>query len=127
MSSKSVKTDNASVSLWANGKKLATFSSALTKLEGQTVDLGPSDPTRINTGNLMLHPFGQYFASSVVTPYPTWLPSPGQINILLNILWAIKQLLDSMDERSEVTARLGAKVVRRTQVVDYSSMLPEDV
>lgn len=109
--------------VYAAGERVASISSSHTRLDSASVNLGPSDVGRIMSGAWQMNPVSAVLPSSIVTPNTTWLPYVGEVNILLNIVWVIRQYMEGLKDSS---GRPRAnRAIKIQQVVDFNAMLPE--
>lgn len=127
---KPVKGTPDGVDFFSSNAKVGTLSQQSSRIGGETVRFDAPDPTHVYMGGWTGHPFTTYLPSDTVTPHTVWLPIPPEIGAIGSILWAIKSMLDSLEEdwdhnhphRPGTITRL-----EKTQIFDYNVRLPENV
>lgn len=113
-----------------NGQMRVALAKGMTKFTAPSIQLGADDPGRIFTGNEQMNPLGRYIPSTVVSPQPTWIPVTPEVNIAVNMIFAILAAVDDLEEATGSSYNLGAgrtKRIKSFQILNFEDLLPENV
>jgi len=130
MAAKPLRTDGFTVELYDQNEKLATFSKDVSRLGGDSVQFQTQDFGRMEVGGRQGNPMSQYLPSDVVTPHTVWLTINPLANFALNLIWAVKEVMDALEsdeEDAETRARVSPRTKDVYQIVDFNEFLPEEV
>lgn len=120
------KSNDQSAEIFVGDQKLLSVSENQSRLGGATTQV-EAEPSNFLAGLYQGNPVSQYIPSDIVTPHTVWLDVNPALSIIANVIWAIKEAIDQVEEESEQARNRGVKKITRFQIINYNEMLPEDV
>lgn len=120
-------TDDSLIGYDRLGELRVAFGKGFTTFTSPSINLGPSDPGRITSGNEQMNPLGRHVPSTVVSPQPTWVFSLPNVALAIEMIAAIVAIVDEIQdniEQEDSVLGVPAKI-KSYQIVNFEDYIPE--